>query len=391
MKIILAISLAVLAITTIGTGKVVPKEYCDVDKCKLPNCFCSNIEVPGGLRTDEVPQIVYLTFDDGITSSNKGFYDELFTDERKNPNGAKISATFFVTHEYNDYTLTHQRYRQGHEIALHSITHKSDTGYWKELNKTGWELEVVQQRQTMATFARIPESEIVGFRAPFLQGGGDPMYEALNAAGFLYESSRPTRALSPVLWPYTGDYDTIQDCQIEPCPTQSHPGFWVSPLVDMFGTNGEPCAMVDTCQLAPKTADETFDLLWSNFQNHYTLQRAPFGVYTHAAWVLNPEAPWIKDGYLKFVDAILQLGDTYIVSIKKGLDWVRNPVTLADPNLLPESWKDKTIGNGCPLPFSCVFNSTYLPPDLQPGTRYMQSCAVCPPRYPWLGNPLGRP
>jgi hypothetical protein len=389
MKIVVAISLAVLALCAITTGKVLPKEACNPATCQLPDCFCSNIEPPGGLRSEEIPQIVYLTFDDGITTSNKGFYDELFTDDRKNPNGARISGTFFVTHEYNDYTLTHERYRQGHEIALHSLTHKADVGYWKGLDQRNWTEEVIDQRRTMAQFARIPETEIVGFRAPFLQGGGDAMYRALRAGGLLYESSRPTWQLAPVLWPYTADYDSIQDCQIEPCPVESHPGFWVSPLGDLFGSNGQPCAMVDTCQLAPATAQETFDLLWTNFENHYYLFRAPFGVYTHAAWILNPEAPWIKEGYLRFVDAVLAQGDAYIVSIKKGLDWVRNPVTLADPALLPESWKDKTIPNGCGFPFSCVFNSTALPPELQPGTRYMQSCTLCPPKYPWKGNPLG--
>ena len=31
-------------------------------------------------------------------------------------------ATFFVSHEYNNYTLVNDLYKTGNEIAIHSIT-----------------------------------------------------------------------------------------------------------------------------------------------------------------------------------------------------------------------------------------------------------------------------
>lgn len=46
-------------------------------------------------------------------------YQELLG-SRTNPNGAKISVTFFVAHEYNDYNLTHQLYREGLQLYLPS-------------------------------------------------------------------------------------------------------------------------------------------------------------------------------------------------------------------------------------------------------------------------------
>ena len=60
-----------------------------------------------------------------------------------------------------------------------------------------------------------------GFRAPFLEIGGDEMYGALNASRFKYDCSWPSLHYTPwftgtdginkgSLWPYTLDYLSIQ-------------------------------------------------------------------------------------------------------------------------------------------------------------------------------------
>lgn len=41
---------------------------------------------------------------------------------RTNPNGAEISVTFFISHEYNDYNLTHEIYRQGKYLNIESFS-----------------------------------------------------------------------------------------------------------------------------------------------------------------------------------------------------------------------------------------------------------------------------
>jgi len=389
--IVLVISLGlVFSAHSRGLNNKPRLETCDPNSnCVLPDCLCANIEIPGGLQETKIPQLVFLTFDDGITVGNYPLYQQIFDGKRKNPNGVPISGTFFVTHEYNDYNMTHQLYRQGHEIALHSITHKSDVNYWKTLNETMWKLEVEEQKAQMARFAKIPEDKIVGFRSPFLQGGGDPMYNVLQGAGFKYESSRPSWRFRPVLWPYTADFQTIQDCQIEPCPVEAHPGFWVHPLVDYLGGNDSPCAFVDTCLPTPESAEDTYNLLRDNFDDHYNSGKAPFGVYTHAAWILNEEKPFIRTGYLKFIDEILKLKDVYIVSVSQGLDWIQNPVNLTElENGAIDSWQSQTIPNGCNFVFNCNYNSSQTPPELS-GERLMNSCVLCPKNYPWLGNPLG--
>lgn len=41
---------------------------------------------------------------------------------QQNPDGRPISASFYVNHEYTDYTLVQDLYLRGFEIGVHSIT-----------------------------------------------------------------------------------------------------------------------------------------------------------------------------------------------------------------------------------------------------------------------------
>lgn len=104
--------------------------------------------------------------------------------------------------------------------------------------------------------------KILGHRAPFLQMGGDSLFQMLAENNFEYDCSWPTRHYGYLdaeagLFPYTMDYASIQDCPIEPCPTCSYPGLWVQPMIDLedewigsnpiYPDNGNLCAMLDGC------------------------------------------------------------------------------------------------------------------------------------------------
>ena len=96
-------------------------------QCTLPDCFCSvdGTLVPGGLIPKDIPQMVLITFDDAVNDENWELYSsKLFPQSKKNPNGCPIHATFYVSHEYTNYAMIHKLYNQGHEIAVHSITHR---------------------------------------------------------------------------------------------------------------------------------------------------------------------------------------------------------------------------------------------------------------------------
>jgi peptidoglycan/xylan/chitin deacetylase (PgdA/CDA1 family) len=76
----------------------------------------------GGIPADDTPQIVLLTFDDAINDLNRQLYVDLFENGRKNPNGCPISATFYVSHEWTDYSQVQNMYADGHELASHTIS-----------------------------------------------------------------------------------------------------------------------------------------------------------------------------------------------------------------------------------------------------------------------------
>lgn len=77
---------------------------------------------PGDLPVEAVPQIVLLTFDDSVNDLNKQLYSDLFGKGRVNPNGCPISATFYVSHEWTDYSQVQNLYSDGHEMASHTVS-----------------------------------------------------------------------------------------------------------------------------------------------------------------------------------------------------------------------------------------------------------------------------
>lgn len=82
----------------------------------------SSHDKTGDLPVETVPQIVLLTFDDSVNDLNKGLYMDLFEKGRVNPNGCPITATFYVSHEWTDYSQVQNLYSAGHEMASHTVS-----------------------------------------------------------------------------------------------------------------------------------------------------------------------------------------------------------------------------------------------------------------------------
>lgn len=146
--------------------------------------------------------------------------EELFNGRLKNPNGCNISATFFVSHEYTNYCMLQTLYHQRHEIADNSISRRLPQTWWATATEEEQEQEIGGMREILRKWGNVQVEDIMGYRAPYIQVGGNTEFRALRNLGFLYESSMPTQVFrDPPLWPYTLDYQSIQDCVIEPCPT----------------------------------------------------------------------------------------------------------------------------------------------------------------------------
>jgi len=328
----------------------------------------------------------------------------------------------------------------GHEIAAHSITHRNNISYWEKMDVEQWKNEMVGIRKTIAQFATLNPCEITGNRAPFLQGGGDKMFQMLYENNFDYDCSWPTRKFGYLdaaagLYPYTMDFKTVQDCPIEPCPKCSYPGLWVQPMIDLeddwigsnpqFPNNGNVCSMLDGCVIMnqPETAETVYEMLMKNFNRVYKGEmtswgeyqngtRAPWGLYMHAAWFFG-ENRWHYDGYRMFLDEITNTDkypDVYIVDVKSGIQYMKKqlPLQIIDnygkSDHSPfgceaiEAQSGKYAEWKCGGGQSCKF-SAHFPDDGIDGERYMNICRrkndhgqqSCPPedRYPWLDDHCG--
>lgn len=89
-----------------------------------------------------------------------------------------------------------------------------------------WSKEISGQREIMHLYGGVKLEDIRGMRAPFLQVGGNSMFEMLYHDNFTYDSSMPVLDNNPPFYPYTLDYSIGHECMIPPCPTKSFPGLW---------------------------------------------------------------------------------------------------------------------------------------------------------------------
>ncbi|XP_054924842.1 uncharacterized protein [Dermacentor andersoni] len=360
---------------------------CNEAVCSRPHCACASDKPPAGMRPDQVPQFVTLTFDDAVTVTNMAFYRELLEGfARKNKaNGCGIAATFFVSHEYTDYAAVNALHSWGNEIAVHSISHRTDWDYWNTINSTQWEREMLDQKVMMETFANVPASDVTGVRGPFLYTGGDQLFR-MQALHFRYDCTlvhqRVRRGAENPVYPYTMDFGFRRSCMVYPCPERTYPGLWVVPMNVLFREReGQdlPCAMADMCVPQPITVNETFEYLRSNFEDFYTTNRAPFPLFLHEAYLQQPSR---KQGYLQFIDWLLQKDDVFLVTISEVLRFMQDPKPLGA--YVQHTCPGGVVQSTCPKPNTCAYKNTSLG-----GDRYMTTCSQCPKNYPWVGNPMG--
>ncbi|KAL6439511.1 hypothetical protein ACFW04_003963 [Cataglyphis niger] len=349
-----------------------PAAKCRKDVCLLPDCNCGGSDIPGDYLPEEIPQIVLLTFDDSVNDLNKGLYTDLFEKGRKNPNGCPISATFYVSHEWTDYSQVQNLYASGHEIASHTVSHS----FGEQFSARKWAREVAGQREILAAYGGVKLEDVRGMRAPFLSVGGNNMFKMLWDTNFTYDSSMPIYENRPPSWPYTLDYKLFHDCMIPPCPTRSYPGLWEVPMVMWQDLNGGRCSMGDACS-NPPTPDGVYKMLIKNFERHYTTNRAPFGLFYHAAWFTQPHH---KEGFISFLDTIVAMDDVWVITNWQAIQWIRNPTPLS----LLHTFE----------PFGCHYpdrpkkcnNAKVCNLWHKSGVRYMKTCQACPDIYPWTGK-----
>jgi len=311
--------LSVLCVVAMTTTMTMADTCVQEQNCMLPECFCPTFEHP--LGTD-IPQIVYFGFDDAVQPLVAGYYDQLFTSSRTNPNGCPITMTLYVSDTYTEYDKVNAYYKKGMEIGVHSVTHQ-DIDTAAKLQDEG-----KAQKENIEQKGGVPPSQVSGWRSPNLKTAGDDQPKVLTDLGYLYDISLTYSRDVSVPWPFTLDFGYPYPCMIQPCPspTTAHKGFWEVPVYSLkdpkTGTN---CGYVDGCQ--PESEADSEEYLWSNFLHAYETNRAPFGLNMHAAWFAVPAHMAAME---KFIDRLLALPDVYIVNVRQMLEWMQNPVTKSE-------------------------------------------------------------
>lgn len=283
------------------------------------------LQVPSAL----IPQIVLLTFDDSVTTAALARVKRVLSG-RANPNGQPIKATFFVSLDSTyDPASIRQLYDAGCEIAVHTMSH--ETG--ESTGLTRWRQEIAGCRFTLSRLCAIPESEIVGFRAPFLQPN-DAAFRVLAERGFRYDSSFPEGlsglSTSPanMVWPYTLDHGLAQAAPPARAPAAGYPGLFEIPLWGQF-TNGAVVTVMDPPESL--STNEVTALWQANFLARYQGNRAPYGLFLHntssGQWLSNPAQAEARIAALgAFIDWALAQPDTWFLTCRDLTEYMCAPV-----------------------------------------------------------------
>ena len=122
------------------------------------------------------------TFDEDV-------YDDIsavFKKSRRNPNGAPIAATLYVTNTSTDYCAVRRLYDAGHEIASHGLDYMASEYAWSTANQSTWVEQLAGQRLNIAE-RRLPQTreEVVRLEGLIAAVAGQqlPLDRMLSADG----------------------------------------------------------------------------------------------------------------------------------------------------------------------------------------------------------------
>jgi hypothetical protein len=74
-----------------GEKSYIDIEPCDPDRCRLPYCYCSNQNIPGGLTVRDTPQFIAISINGPIEEKSYKFLKDFFFQKKySNPDGLFI-------------------------------------------------------------------------------------------------------------------------------------------------------------------------------------------------------------------------------------------------------------------------------------------------------------
>ncbi|KAI9096452.1 hypothetical protein DFS34DRAFT_581393 [Phlyctochytrium arcticum] len=373
--------------STAGAGNRPLGTYsCDPRSCQAPLCFCASQKPPGGLDPKNIPQFFTLTFDDAINSPILPVITNLTSGFRPNPNGCPTLATFFVSNQFTDYWYVQRMYALGHEIAVHTVNHIGNPPV----------AEILASQEAISAFAGVPKSKLLGFRHPFLAYSGQSFQNLAGLGTFLYDSSMPHDSKTAAFWPYTLDNGPAANCVSGTCDGNfKFPGLWEIPLYTLLNADGtenspmDPNAVPGGTPGLP-TTQEIVDLLKSNFLQHYNGDRAPFGLYIHAATQLSQ--PQRLSAFVDFINWVQSTypNDVYFVTNQQLLSWILNPTDIATSkgsptlgcNLPAQVNSNDEICDGIDNKQNGQIDAGVVQNCAFPPNTYFSTCFGCPTKIP---------
>ena len=110
--------------TTTGRPElqVCPALPCNASTCNEPLCRCGSSDIPSGFAAEDMPQMVVITFENAVTAWAMSVFEDILREDLKGENGCPIRASFFVSHEWTDYSNVQNLYSKGHEIDVLGVT-----------------------------------------------------------------------------------------------------------------------------------------------------------------------------------------------------------------------------------------------------------------------------
>lgn len=202
----------------------------------------------------------------------------------------------------------------------------------------------------MNALSGIPFSEIIGFRAPFLNYTKQNLID-LHTQNFTYDSSSTsavpvTDPDTDAFWPYTLDNGMANDCGSVDglCKGEPKlPGLWEIPMYAIFEGEGATGAHLMDPWL-DASASDVLGWMKNTFTDHYNGKKQPFGLYSHPIHLATdyPGIPAPTDQinmineFLDWATTSDNMQNVWLVSNKQLLAWMKNPVPASQLNTLDE-------------------------------------------------------
>ena len=284
-----------------------------------------------------------------------------------------------MSHDHANYSVAQKLSQNGHEIAVHSVTHNPGRDYWKNATTEEWGKEMSGMRAYLRWYANLSRP-IYGMRVPHFRVYGENQFLMMQEQGFLYDSSIAAPHHSPPLWPYTLHSRVPHRCSPgQRCPVKIHP-VWEMVVNRIDGK----CVLDCNGNHGGKfSGNKFYEFLNKKFKRHYEYNRAPFGIYRH--WDEFKNAPGSLEILIKWIDDILaKHDDVYFVTMIDVIRWIQNPSKLETVKDF-EPWKDKCTDFSPMSSPICAGKVNRCDVHRKNDTKMysFDTCLPCPKFFPW--------